>query len=62
MACAVTDDAHTVAKVCEFCKAVNVLVDDDQIVALFCESVNERIADFAGTYYDDLKSFFTHKL
>ena len=54
MACTVSDDTHAVAQVCKLCKTVYVLVDDNKIVTLFCESVNECIADFAGTYYDDL--------
>ena len=50
---------HTVAEICELSKAVNVLVDDDQIVAFLGKSVYESVADFAGAYYDDLKSSFT---
>ena len=37
------------------------LIDDDKIVAFFSESVYKRITDFAGAYYDDLQSSFTHK-
>ena len=61
MARTVADDPHTVAEICEFGKAVNVLIDYYQIMAFLSQTVYERIADFAGTYYDDLQSSFTHK-
>ena len=61
MACAVTDDTHTVAKICEFCQAVNILINDNQIMTFFSQSVNKRITDLAGADYDDLQSSFAHK-
>ena len=61
MACAVTDDAHTVAEICELSKAFQIFVDNDNIVAFLGKPVYKGIADFAGTYNDDLQSSFSHK-
>ena len=41
---------------------VETAVDDNKVMAFFCKSVNERIADFSGSYYNDLKSSFAHGL
>ena len=54
MACAVSDNAHAVADICEHRKAVKILIDDDKIVTFFGKSVNQSVTDFAGAYNDDL--------
>ena len=61
MARTVADDPHTVAEICEFGKAVNVLIDYYQIMAFFSQTVYKGIADFSGADYDNFQSSFTHR-